>query len=303
MEIVGLSLIVGLVITLVVWSIYRILNDVPTEDRSYLDRPPSGFRLTWPIIKLTAHYIGGFLSDNYRYSTKLRLTRAGVEYTVTPEQFFASKVVAAVGALLFGLILQSMLDKSSPVYLLLGVVGGFYYPEIWLKETMDTRNRKIFKALPFYLDIITLAVESGTNLTSGISQAVQKAPESPLRHEFGRVLRDVRAGKPRAESLRDFSDRVSSDGVSNVVSGMIQAEKTGASLGPVLRAQSDQLRSSRFLKAEKMAMEAPVKLLGPLVLFIFPTTFIVIIFVMLSQALTDGLISWPPIVWAYNNPG
>ena len=83
---------------------------------------------------------------------------------------------------------------------------------------------------------------------------------------------------------------------------MNQAEKTGSSLGPVLRAQSDQLRSTRFLKAEKMAMEAPVKLLGPLVMFIFPTTFIVIGFVILSKALGDGIITWAPLVWAFSNP-
>lgn len=303
MDVLNFSLIVGGIIAFIVWSVFRVINDVPTEDRSYLDLPPSGFRLAWPLIKIVAHYFGGFLSHNYIYSTRLRLTRAGVEYTVTPEQFFAGKLVSAISAVLFGLLVQSMLEKSSPVYLLLGAVGGFYYPEIWLKETMDKRNSRIFKALPFYLDIITLAVESGTNLTSGLNQAVQKAPESPLRNEFSRVLRDIRAGKPRAEALREFSERVSSDGVNNVVSSMIQAEKTGASLGPVLRAQSDQLRSSRFLKAEKMAMEAPVKLLGPLVMFIFPTTFLVIIFVMLSQALADGLLTWGPLVWAYNNPG
>jgi tight adherence protein C len=83
---------------------------------------------------------------------------------------------------------------------------------------------------------------------------------------------------------------------------MIQAEKTGASLGPVLRAQSDQFRSARFLKAEKMAMEAPVKLLAPLIMFIFPTTFIVIGFILLSKTLSEGLISWAPLVWAFSNP-
>ena len=276
MTVLLISGFIGVFITLMVWSSYRIYDDVPDEDRSYLDRPPVGFRLTWPLIKLFVHYFGGFLTSNYHYSTNLRLRRAGVEYCVNAEQFFAGKVIAAFVAMGFIYLLLSMLGKLSLIYIFLAAIGGFYYPEIWLKETMDTRNNKIFRALPFYLDIITLAVESGTNLTSGLNQAIQKAPEGPLRVEFGRVLRDVRAGKPRAEALRDMTERVSSDGLSNVVSSMIQAEKTGASLGPVLRAQSDQLRSARFLKAEKMAMEAPVKLLGPLIMFIFPTTFIVI---------------------------
>lgn len=302
MNILSISLILGVVISGIVWTVWKIFDDVPNEDRSFLDRPPTGFRLTWPLINLIAHYCGGMIREGYRYSTYTRLRRAGVEYTVTVEQFFSGKVLASICAMLSAALIGAMLGSVSVLYLLLAGVGGFFYPEIWLKETMDKRNNQIFRSLPFYLDIITLAVESGTNLASGISQAVQKAPDGPLRSEFSRVLRDIRAGKPRAEALRDLSDRVSSPGVNNVISGMIQAEKTGASLGPVLRAQSDQLRSARFLKAEKMAMEAPVKLLGPLVMFIFPTTFIVIIFVMLSQALADGIITWPPLVWAYNNP-
>ena len=230
------------------------------------------------------------------------MRKAGVQYCINPEQFFASKIIAAFAAVGFIYLAMNMLDKVSIIYLLMAAIGGFYYPEIWLKETMDARNNKIFRALPFYLDIITLSVEAGTNLTTGINQAVQKSPDGPLRTEFGRVLRDVRAGKPRAEALRDMSERVSSSGLNNVVSSMIQAEKTGASLGPVLRAQSDQLRSARFLKAEKMAMEAPVKLLGPLIMFIFPTTFMVIGFVILSKALSQGIITWGPLVWAFTTP-
>jgi tight adherence protein C len=297
-----LSIFIGIVLTFAVWSVFRIFNEIPDEDRSYMDKPPSGFRLVWPFINLLVHYISGLITKNYRYSTHLRLRRAGVEYSLSVDQFFAGKIIATFCMVGFVYLLQSMLDKPSIVYLLLAAFGGFFYPEIWLKEAMDARNGKIFRALPFYLDIITLAVESGTNLTNGISQAVQKAPDGPLRVELGRVLRDVRAGKPRAESLRDLADRVSNDSLNNVVSSMIQAEKTGASLGPVLRAQSDQLRSTRFLKAEKMAMEAPVKLLGPLIMFIFPTTFIVIGFVILSKALGDGLISWAPLVWAFSHP-
>lgn len=255
MTILLISGFIGVFIGLMIWSSFRIYDDVPDEDRSYLDRPPLGFRLTWPFIKILVHYLGHFVNDTYRHSTSLLLRKAGVDYCINAEQFFFSKVISSVLAAFFFLLLLSMLDKVSTIYLLLAAIGGFYYPEIWLKEAMGSRNNKIFRALPFYLDIITLAVESGTNLTNGLNQAIQKSPDGPLRVEFGRVLRDVRAGKPRAEALRDMTERVSSNGLNNVVSSMIQAEKTGASLGPVLRAQSDQLRSARFLKAEKMAME------------------------------------------------
>ncbi|HIE53627.1 MAG TPA: type II secretion system F family protein [Chromatiaceae bacterium] len=303
MQILIISLIFGALIALIVWNVYRIFAVIPEEDRSYLDRPPLGFRLTWPLIKGFVHYFGFLVSQNYRMVTLLRLRRAGLDYMLSPEQFFAGKVVAAFAAVAFVYLLQNMLDKGSIMFLLLAAIAGFYYPELWLKEATDNRNRKIFRELPFYLDIIILSVEAGTNFTGGLTQAVNKAPDGPLRQEFSRVLRDVRAGKPRAESLRELSERVGSDGINSVVSTIIQAEKTGSSLGAVLKAQADQLRTTRFLKAEKMAMEAPVKLLGPLIMFIFPNTFLIIIFVMLSNAIQKGVLSWPPLVWAFNWPG
>lgn len=297
-------ILMGLAITLSVMGVYRVVSEVPDEDRSYLDRPPVGFRVGWQLIQLGVHYFGSLVTRNYRLATHLRLRRAGMEYSLSPEQFLMGKILMALVGVCFVWLMATLLDKStSPVLVLLALVGGFYYPELWLKETTDKRNRRIFRELPFYLDIIILAVESGTNMTGGLTQAVRKAPEGPLKLEFGRVLRDVRAGKPRAEALRDLSDRINSDGINSVVSSIIQAEQTGSSLGRVLRAQADQLRTTRFLKAEKLAMEAPVKLLGPLVMFIFPNTFLVLGFLILSKALLQGVITWPPLLWAYYWPG
>jgi len=100
-----------------------------------------------------------------------------------------------------------------------------------------------------------------------------------------------------------MADRAGSPALVGVVSSMIQAERTGSSLGPILRAQADQIRNERFQKAEKQAMEAPVKMLGPLVMFIFPCTFLVLGFLILSKAMLQGIITWAPLVWAYNWPG
>ncbi|MCW8177864.1 type II secretion system F family protein, partial [Verminephrobacter aporrectodeae] len=118
-----------------------------------------------------------------------------------------------------------------------------------------------------------LCVEAGLNMQGAITQAVAKGPPSLVREEFQRVLRDLRAGKGRAEALRDMGERLNEPSVTNFIMAVIQAERMGMSLGPVLRAQADQRRSERFLRAEKLAMEAPVKMLFPLIAFIFPCTF------------------------------
>lgn len=293
---------VGASVALMAWGIYSIFAAVPEEDRSYLDRPPVGFRLLWPLVRLVVFYLGTRLSLQYRQATQHRLRAAGVDYSLSPEQFFAGKLLAA---LIFGGFSYFVLGilESSAWYALLGALGGFYYPELWLKETRERRHKEILRALPFYLDVITLSVEAGTNLTGAFTQAVQKAPPSALKSEITRVLRDVRAGKSRAEAMRAMADRIDMTAINTLVSSLVQAEIMGSTLGPVLRAQADQRRTERFQRAEKLAMEAPVKLLGPLIMFIFPNFFIVLIFLLLSKSVQEGVVTWAPLVRALTWPG
>jgi tight adherence protein C len=135
---------------------------------------------------------------------------------------------------------------------------------------------EVLKNLPNFLDMLTLAVESGCNLTTGITIGVEKTPDNPLRRAFARLLREIRSGRTRIDALRSLDDRLDLPPVQSLVSALVQAEKTGASMGTVLRAQSTQRTNERFARAEKLAMEAPVKMLGPLILCIFPCTFVVI---------------------------
>lgn len=288
---------------LIFWQMYRVFNEVPNEDRSFLDRPAQGFQYIWPLITLVVHHWGKYFSETQKRMVYMRLRSAGKEYSIMPEQFIAAKIVSAAVFASVIFIVCMLMGKSALLLAMVCAVGGYYYPELWVRESADRRKLDILKRLPFFLDIITLAVESGTNLTGGITQAVAKSEDSPLRSELSRVLRDIRAGKTRSDSLRDMGERAGSPALIAVVASMIQAEKTGSSLGPILRSQADQIRSERFLKAEKLAMEAPVKLLGPLVMFIFPCTFLVLGFLVLSKALLKGIISFGPIVWAYNWPG
>jgi tight adherence protein C len=116
--------------------------------------------------------------------------------------------------------------------------------------------------------MLTLAIESGCNLTVGINIAVEKTPDSPLKRAFARLLREVRSGRTRIDGLRTLEERMDISVVTSLTSALVQAEKTGASLGSVLRAQSTQRTNERFARAEKLAMEAPVKMLGPLILCI-----------------------------------
>jgi tight adherence protein C len=178
---------------------------------------------------------------------------------------------------------------GEPIWALFTTILGFVMPDIWLSDTRKRRELAVIRAMPTYLDFITMAVEAGLNLQGALGQAMEKAPKSPLRNEFAIVLRDLRSGLPRAEALRRMADRLDVKEVTSFVSAMIQAEKMGSSMATVLRVQAEQRRSERFQRAEKQAMEAPIKLVGPLILFIFPVTFIVLGFPIVMKFMAEGM--------------
>lgn len=294
------ALAIGLSVGLVVWLLSSAVTEVPAEDRQYKDPPPLGFRLMWWPIQWVSHFIGPFARGKTHRASLARLRKAGLDYSITPAQFSASQLVCGT---LLALAFYWVLASFDPVrqggtafslaaYLqvaLLGGVLGFFYPVIWLKDRLAVRRAELMKALPFFLDIVTLCVEAGLNLQGAMHQAVAKGPKGVLRDELQRVLRDIRAGKSRAESLRAMAERLHEGSITNFVGAVIQAESMGMNLGPVLRAQADQRRSERFLRAEKLAMEAPVKMLFPLIAFIFPCTFIVLFFPIVMKFMTSGL--------------
>jgi tight adherence protein C len=276
-------------VALIAISTRQIVAEVPREDRQYMDPPPRFFRLTWPLVRLVSHYCGWAVSEATATRIQLALRRAGQDYTLTPVQFFAGKLVASslVGALLAWT--TSALHQGALVGAIAGAAFGYFLPELWLSDMTKARNLKILKALPFFLDIVTMAVEAGLNLSSALQQAVEKMPPGPLTNEINRLLREVRAGKPRADSLRDMAARLDFRPINSLVSALVQGEMMGSSVGPILRAQSEQRRTERFQRAEKLALEAPVKMLGPLIMCIFPCTFIVIGFPIVVQLMKSGL--------------
>jgi tight adherence protein C len=281
-------LCIGLAAVLLVMGVRQTFAEVPGEDRTFLDAPPPTYKLAWPVIQLISYRLGRWLPLSYRHKTQLLLRYAGLDYSLSPEQFFAGKILAALGVCALLALVTSPNGLPGLHWFVIVALLGFVFPDLWLRDQRESRQRKILKALPFYLDVVTLCVESGLNLTSAMAQAVAKAPPNPLREELNRVLRDIRTGKPRADALRAMAERMQMPAISNVVSALLTADKQGAALGPILRAQAEQRRTERFQRAEKLAMEAPVKMLFPLIAFIFPCTFAVIAFPIVVKFLEQG---------------
>ncbi|GIR69100.1 MAG: hypothetical protein CM15mP74_03510 [Halieaceae bacterium] len=144
------------------------------------------------------------------------------------------------------------------------------------------------RTLPIYLEYLTMCVDAGLDLPGAMKQAVDKGPRGAIRNEFRVILRDISSGYTRADALARFDERMSLPEITSLVSAVTQANKMGSSLFDTLQSQAEQRLDERFRRAEKMAMEAPVKLIVPLVIFIFPLTFIILLFPIVTRFTTAG---------------
>lgn len=159
------------------------------------------------------------------------------------------------------------------------------FPEIWLRGAVKRRHLAIQKSLPFVLDVLTLSVEAGLDFISALQRNCKSRKMDPLNEELLRMTKEIQVGSSRREALRNMSERVKQPDLKSVAFALIQADELGVSIGSILRIQAEQLRSRRFDRAEKLAAEAPVKMLGPLMLCIFPAVFIILLGPVLAQAM------------------
>ncbi len=285
----GAALSTGLCVFFLFIFMHVLNRMVQEDDRTYMDPLPFTLKLVWPLIRIISFFFCQLLPYEWMEKLEKRLQHTGVSYLLTAEQFTALRIISTISGLLFGILLINTVKDGQPIWALFTMILGYLLPDIWLRDTRKRRESAVIRAMPVYLDFITMAVEAGLNLQGALSQAMEKAPKSPLRNEFGIVLRDLRAGLPRAEALRRMADRLEVKEVTSFVSAMIQAEKMGSSMAMVLRVQAEQRRNERFQRAEKQAMEAPIKLVGPLIIFIFPVTFIVLGFPIAMKFMSEGL--------------
>lgn len=292
--VLGIFICVVLAVVMVAVAIRGALSEIPQGDREYQDPLPPAMKLLWPLVTAATHVIGPRLKAADLERSHRVLQAAGQDYLVSPEELAGLRVVGSGIATAILVVLALLLGMNSVgaifMCLLLGLPLGWLYPSLWLRERRKVREKQVIRDLPVFLDFITMAVEAGLNITGAIEQAIQKGPKGPLSQEFSRMMRDLRAGLPRAESLRRMADRMDIAQISSFTSALIQADRVGASLGPTLRSQSMQRREERFLRAEKLALEAPVKMMFPLVAFFFPIVFIVLGYFIYLKMVQDGIL-------------
>lgn len=301
LSVIGLSLLWAVFAGCAAWycaHIVRQVTYVTLADGRRTERLlPFTFRL---LLPLTPNLVPLFRRPAFE-KTNTQLTRkivaAGYSGLLTSEEFLALKVllpavlgVLAVAAMWAGLAMVpgriGLALRSHQATFGLVILLVFYArPGLWLRSVLKARHRSIQRALPFVLDLLTLSVEAGLDFMNAMQRIVERRKLDAVGEEFVRVLREIQLGKTRRVALRDMSERVDQPEIRTVVNALVQADELGVGIAQILRIQADQMRQRRFERAEKLANEAPVKMLFPLVAFIFPAVFLVLLGPIILQVL------------------
>ena len=250
----------------------------PVERKSI----PILFRIFLPFAPNFYPLVKSRLFASPLAETRDSLLMAGYDQTLSAERFLALRLLmGAVGIVLTVLAVSA----RQPSAALLCVLIFLLYPSAWLKSLIRKRHLSILKALPNLLDLLTLSVEAGKDFLTALREITARRANDALNEELIRTLHEIQLGKARQTALKEMGLRVRQPDLISVLNAIIQADELGVSIGQRLRIQGDQLRAKRFARAEKLANEAPVKILFPVVLFIFPAVFLILMGPILSQAM------------------
>lgn len=239
-------------------------------------------RVILPAARKMGEIALRFTPQNALQDTAKKLDMAGNPRGLEPAVFFALRFGVGImtGVALF--IVFSIAPNNSPFSLRnLGITTlfmllGFNIPNLLLGSIIARRQKKILKAMPDALDLLTIAVEAGLGFDGAMKKVYEKW-DNELALSFGRALQEMQLGKLRRDALRDMSDRLGVAEMHSFVAAIIQSESLGVSMAKILRIQSDDMRVKRRQRAEAEAQKAPVKMLFPMALLIFPTIMLILL--------------------------
>ena len=241
-------------------------------DQSEARELPLLLKLFMPFTPTFIKFANHESFDSHRNQVTEQLLMAGYDNTIDADHFIALRILIT----LFGVLTCiGFFILGQPLYGLVILFVMFMYPQVWLKKTIQKRHLSIQRALPNVLDLLTLSVEAGKDFLTSLRDILLRRKTDPLGEELERTFREIQLGKKRADALKDLVKRVQQPDLSSVINAIIQADELGVSVAQLLKIQGDQLRIKRFQRAEKMANEAPVKMLFPVAIFIFPSVLLI----------------------------
>ena len=288
-----IGIVVLLAVILVVVGINMPQADDPIQDRlselEVSDEPMSleelelaqdfGQRIMIPFVNRIGEMAQRFTPQATLENARERLEMAGNPMQMNPAFFLMLRFVFAIlfGGLLFLIFARTGGDWLQGLGIsVLFMLIGFAFPNLWLSGRISSRQKAVFRAMPDALDLLTISVEAGLGFDAAMAKVHEKWINE-LALEFGRVIQEIRLGKLRRDALRDMAERLGVNEMTSFVAAVIQSEQLGVSMAKVLRIQSDQMRVRRRQMAEEEAHKAPIKMVFPIALLIFPSIMIILL--------------------------
>lgn len=254
-------------------------GDVTSLEEIELSQPFSE-RVIVPVLNRIGEFSARFTPQKAIQDTARKMELAGNPWPIDAATFLAIRFV--LGVIFCGLTIWMFASSPSwstsdkAMFIGGGTIGGFWLPQIMLTSRVTRRQKDIRKAMPDALDLLTICVEAGLGFDAAMSKVAEKW-ETELSLAFARVIREIQLGKVRRDALKDMADRLGIPEMTSFVAAIIQSEQLGVSLAKVLRIQSDQMRVKRRQRAEEEAHKAPIKMIIPMALLIFPSILIIIL--------------------------
>ncbi len=249
-------------------------DTVETQDHTSALRRVALIMLRW-----FKRFLNRSLPGSKEARIEIKLLRAGRPLNMSPVDYrLLQTVLFIVLPLLFGAYayVSNMGTNGMFILAIIGIVLAAVGPHYYLRQKAKKRSKLALRELPDILDLLTVSLEAGLGFDSALSKLIAKK-HGIVSSEFRRCLEEIRLGKTRREALTGVKERLDFDEIRAFISGILQAEKLGIGMVQVMRVQSEEVRDQRKQRAEEAAMKAPIKMLFPLIIFIFPCIFIVLL--------------------------
>ena len=289
----GIAALAGIFFAGIIWHVAQTASAITyvtlADGRRRERRFPFIFRILLPLTPVLANYFKKPQFKRIRDRASASLVSAGFDDLLAPDEFLSLRVLmplvigpflALFCAAVFAIAQQRLAGHTGTHALIFAAViilGCAFYPGQWLKQAIILRHRQILKALPYVIDLLTLSVEAGLDFMTALKNIVEKRAPDAIAEELSRMLFEIQLGKTRRQALQSMAARIRQPDVQSLANALVQADEMGVSIGAILRIQSGEIRTKRFLRAEKLANEAPIKMLFPLVVFIFPVVFLIML--------------------------
>jgi len=239
-----------------------------------------------PILKFSRPFFKRYVSpivasmknkNKIKEKYKRNLATAGLTNDLSTFDFYAFKLFLIIGFPILFVGARGIMGENWPLIYVIPIgVLGFFYPNIWLNGRMEKRQKEVMLNMPFVVDMLALSVEAGLDFVAAMSKVIEKAPDSALTEELEILIKEIKIGSSRAEALRQFSWRIDLLPIASFTATLIAADSVGASIGPILKSLSSDMRQKRSADAEQAGAKAATKILFPMMGFIIPSVIIIV---------------------------